>query len=173
MTFIAYHCFLLTVLRCILKALKQAKYKICLFYFQYKVIITNTMRPKLAYSAPVKTKPLYTNLDYLYPSYKLPSDININIILPSPSWFPTGLFPRVLGRAGWSSGSTPDILVYMGGAWLESRPGYWLSWLKFFVVFPSSAKQMPRLLLLGHYNFLPNPFHLSIHWSSYHPKLCN
>jgi hypothetical protein len=92
------------------------------------------MRIKLAYSAPVKTKPLFANLDHLYPFYKLPSDIHLNIILPSPPWFPSGLSLTILGRAGWSSGSTPD--TYSGGASLESLPAYWLFWLKFFVISP-------------------------------------
>jgi hypothetical protein len=35
---------------------------------------------------------------------------------------------------------TNTVNLYWRGAWFESRTRYWLSWVKFFVIFPVSSK---------------------------------
>jgi hypothetical protein len=58
---------------------------------------------------------------------------------------------------------------YSGGPGFKSRPGDRLSWLRYFVVFLSSSKQMQgSTSKLGYDHFLPHPFQFIIHLSSYH-----
>jgi hypothetical protein len=67
---------------------------------------------------------------------------------------------------GWSSEA---FYLYLGGGVFESRTGNWLSRLKYFVVFLSRPRKMPRYhLKLGHGRFLPHPFQLFIHCEELH-----
>jgi hypothetical protein len=52
------------------------------------------------------------------------------------------MFNAVIHEAGLLSGNALDL--YSKGAQFESRPGYRLSWLKCFLIFPSLSRQMPR-----------------------------
>jgi hypothetical protein len=57
--------------------------------------------------------------------------------------------------------STPAS--YSGVLWFKSRPGDRLYWLRRFVVFISSSRQMGYNLQLGYDRFLPRPFQFIIH----------
>jgi hypothetical protein len=52
-------------------------------------------------------------------------------------------------RTGWCRGD--DLGLYSGGAWFESRPGHYLSWLRFFRALPQSLHaNVGTVLRLGH-----------------------
>jgi hypothetical protein len=63
--------------------------------------------------------------------------------------------------------SDKDSHFYPRGDWFEFRPGSWLLWLRFFVVFLSIVRQYSRYsrtyMRLIYGGFIPNNFQLFIH----------